>query len=559
MSTLDGGRRSIRPGSWFGVFGERATVVLPPSEKARVAALWEIVDDGAGFDEVLDALIAGGLRELPGFVLVSDLDGTTKIVLRGAASASFVSGGETVELDGASATTWVERSLPDVSSMRLVLETDEADPDTTDLLIADGLARVASVQVPAELAASPAPAAAVAADDVDEPDGDTADGAGDGAEGGDPEVLVAGAAVPEEGGEPGADEAAGDEAPGWDVDTEPSTGNSDDAVADSTPPAQTEPLDGVDAQAAAGVGAGPGGVPPDLLGPDTPSGHEPDAQEGVPTDPAPAGPLSLDKRPEADGSSGDPGQQPVVDDQQPTGQPPSAPAFGQPPAWPDPDQQQPDHPQPDHQQGGDWQQGPPQQPAWGQPQQPEQEAWQPEAAPSNPWANPPQGGNDWAPGPDQGQGGGVDHDGMTRAGDYDPAEFARQPAGIPGQPQAPHVTAQPVARLAFSHGESVDVDRVIIVGRAPEARRFTSTEQPRLVTVPSPNQEISSTHLEVRPGSGADHGTAVVTDLGSTNGTVLLQPGLPPEELNPGIAVQLIPGAVIDLGDGLTIQVAPPG
>ncbi len=115
--------------------------------------------------------------------------------------------------------------------------------------------------------------------------------------------------------------------------------------------------------------------------------------------------------------------------------------------------------------------------------------------------------------------------------------------------------AHPVARLTFSSGEVVEVDRAVIVGRAPEARRFTSTEQPRLITVPSPNQEISSTHLEIRPGVGADHGSAVVTDLGSTNGTVLQQPGLAPEDLQPGIAVQLIPGAIIDLGDGVTIQV----
>ena len=113
----------------------------------------------------------------------------------------------------------------------------------------------------------------------------------------------------------------------------------------------------------------------------------------------------------------------------------------------------------------------------------------------------------------------------------------------------------PVARLTFSSGELIDVDRAVVVGRAPEARRFTSAEQPRLVTVPSPHQEISSTHLEIRPGAGADHGSAVVTDLGSTNGTVLQQPGLPPEDLQPGVAVQLIPGAIIDLGDGVTIQV----
>ena len=97
---------------------------------------------------------------------------------------------------------------------------------------------------------------------------------------------------------------------------------------------------------------------------------------------------------------------------------------------------------------------------------------------------------------------------------------------------APSVT-RPVAKLIISNGETVDVDRVVLIGRAPEARRFTSTEQPTLVTVPSPMHEISSTHVEVRPGSGADHGSAVVTDMGSTNGTVLVQPGLRPRSSSP--------------------------
>jgi hypothetical protein len=143
----------------------------------------------------------------------------------------------------------------------------------------------------------------------------------------------------------------------------------------------------------------------------------------------------------------------------------------------------------------------------------------------------------------------------TPAGNWDPAALGGGQPGMPGQPQAPSVPASAVARLLFSSGEVVDVDRVVVVGRAPEAGRSASSDEPLLVTVPSPHQEISSAHLEIRPGAGADHGSAVVTDLGSTNGTVLQQPGLPPEDLRPGIAVQLVPGAVIDLGDGVTIQV----
>lgn len=290
---------SCRGGEWFGIFGEGAAVLLPPTEKSRVAAVWELVDDGAGFDETLDALISSGLRDLPGFVLVSRAGDETRIVLRGPARAHFAAGDEVVHVEGDRGTTWVERTLHGVTRARLEVA-DE--PDDADLRVAHGLLRVASAE--------------------------------------------------------------------W-------TGS-------------------------------------------------------------------------------------VLD--------------------PDPD-----------------------------------------------------------------------HDGDTRAGAPTPE---RPLPGIPGQPPAPSVT-RPVARLELPSGETVDVDRVILVGRSPESRTDDGTP-PRLVRVPSPHQEISSTHLEVRPGSGADHGSAVATDLGSTNGTLIVQPGLPPEDLKAGVPVQLIPGAVVDLGDGVSIRVVSP-
>jgi len=301
--------RSYRPGAWFGIFGDHAIVVLPPSEKGRVAQLWQLVDDGAGFDEVLDALISDGLRELPGFVLVSESDADTKVVVRGPATARFSTSDGEVELAGSAATTWVEQSMTGVTGLVIELGGEGEGPDFT---VQNGLVRVSRVQEP-------------------------------------PFQQVA----------------------------EPDT---------SETPAQ-------------------------------------------------------------------------------------------------------------------------------------------------------------------------DHDGQTQAGGSQAGPLS--PPGIPGQPPAPDVVATPVAMLVLSSGETVEVDRPVLIGRAPEAQR-ASSEQPRLVTVPSPQQEISSTHLEVRAGSGADHGSAVVTDLGSTNGTVLVQPGLAPEDLQPGVAVQLIPGAIIDLGDGVTIQVTNP-
>ena len=154
--------RSYRPGDWFGIFGEQATVVLPPSEKSRVAGIWALVDDGAGFDEVLDALIADGLRELPGFVLVSEADGETKVVIRGAAHAEFTTADETVTVEGSSVTTWAERSLSGVRTMRIEVA-DGADGD--DLLIRDGLVRIARTDRPAYVNGAP-PAEDQTADDA---------------------------------------------------------------------------------------------------------------------------------------------------------------------------------------------------------------------------------------------------------------------------------------------------------------------------------------------------------------------------------------------------------
>ena len=366
--------RSYRPGSWFGIFGDHVTVVLPPSEKARVAQLWELVDEGAGFDEVLDALISGGLRELPGFVLVSAFETDTKVVVRGPARATFTTSDGPVELAGSSATTWVERSMTGVTGMAIDVSEEGAEggeatgPDHT---VDNGLVRVSRVDDPpytAEVAALPDEVADVPDETADVPD----------------ETAKTPIQVPEPPAEP------------------------------DLPPTQATPMPPPPTHAAT--------VPPPPITPEPPA---------------------------------------------------------------------------------------------------------------------------------------ADHDGLTRAGVGEPEPFV-PPPGIPGQPPAPSVVSRPVAKLVFSSGETVEVDRAVLVGRAPEARRFPSSEQPRLVTVPSPQQEISSTHLELRPGSGADHGSAVVTDLGSTNGTVLVQPGLPPEDLQPGIAVQLIPGAIIDLGDGVTIQVINP-
>ena len=159
--------RSYRTGGWFGIFGEHASVLLPPSEKARVAALWELVDAGSDFNELLDALITSGLRGLPGFVLISSGDEPTRVVLRGAARASFtLAGGETVEVDGGEAATWVEKILHAVTAVEVHLE-DEGGAD--DYVLQNGLVRVSRVDVPPYAGPAAEPVAASSSEPVTGP------------------------------------------------------------------------------------------------------------------------------------------------------------------------------------------------------------------------------------------------------------------------------------------------------------------------------------------------------------------------------------------------------
>jgi pSer/pThr/pTyr-binding forkhead associated (FHA) protein len=73
---------------------------------------------------------------------------------------------------------------------------------------------------------------------------------------------------------------------------------------------------------------------------------------------------------------------------------------------------------------------------------------------------------------------------------------------------------------------------------------------PRLVTVPSPQQDVSRTHLEIRRDSTG----VLVRDLDSTNGTVIRKPTGDSRDLDPGIGERLEDGDLLDLGDGVTVR-----
>ncbi|WP_345027757.1 FHA domain-containing protein, partial [Cellulomonas oligotrophica] len=147
-----------------------------------------------------------------------------------------------------------------------------------------------------------------------------------------------------------------------------------------------------------------------------------------------------------------------------------------------------------------------------------------------------------------------DHDGMTILSS-DLAQIRDQlptwsQDAVPGPFLAP-VPAPLSARLVLSTGLVVPLDRSVLLGRAPQVARVTNRELPRLVTVPSPNQDISRTHAEVR----VDGEHVVVTDLDSTNGVHVSRAGDGVRRLHPGEPSVVATDEVVDLGDGVTFTV----
>lgn len=117
------------------------------------------------------------------------------------------------------------------------------------------------------------------------------------------------------------------------------------------------------------------------------------------------------------------------------------------------------------------------------------------------------------------------------------------------QSAAPSVAAR--AHIALSSGLVVPLDRPVLLGRAPMMSRVASGVIPRLVTVDSPRRDISRTHVQV-----IQYGAKVlVTDLDSTNGVYLLEPGITVRRLHPGEPTVAPVGSTIDIGDGVTFTV----
>jgi hypothetical protein len=469
------------PGEWTALaHGGRAALLDPSIHPQSVAKIWESLSQGGSLESWLEVLAGNGLAALPSFGFVEPGDDGVRVLVRGSVTGIV----EGTEVSAGGMRTWREHVAPAEAGVVLqVAPSDVSYPLIGGHVLASTL-QVGELLEPVEEVDDTAAVASEVAPIIDEVSAEAAvDGestvaaAAAGEAGPEPDFVLDGEDLPEDGEEPVGgtefvDEAAGESPvePSGHVVGEDAGEESGTAVLEDLP-------DGMTAAGAAPVWP--------------PAAQQPWAV------PAPAEPQA--------NQWGPPLQQEA------------APSYEQQP------QAQPWH-----------------QPANDQPNEPRQ--------PNEPWQQQAQ------PEPDLG-----DHDGYTmRAADIPNPEDDVQvdhtlaPAHEePGEESAPQGL---VLQLSLSTGQQVELDRPVLIGRAPESSRFGFGETPRLVTVPSPQQDISRTHVEIKP----EGDSVLVTDLRSTNGTVVVLPGSPPRRLHPGESVPVPPGTVVDLGDGVTAVVGLP-
>ena len=111
-----------------------------------------------------------------------------------------------------------------------------------------------------------------------------------------------------------------------------------------------------------------------------------------------------------------------------------------------------------------------------------------------------------------------------------------------------------LGEIYVSTGLRVPIDADIIIGRKPTSTPESGRPHAHLVPVPSPDQQISRTHCEVR----VDGWDVRLVDRNSNNGTYVLRPGERPIRIRPTEPFFVRVGDVIDIGEGVTIQMLGP-
>jgi hypothetical protein len=108
--------------------------------------------------------------------------------------------------------------------------------------------------------------------------------------------------------------------------------------------------------------------------------------------------------------------------------------------------------------------------------------------------------------------------------------------------------------LTLSTGDTVPLDRDVVLGRAPFHADKNAQSRPHLVRLASPGNDISRSHVRI----SLEGWHVQVTDLGSTNGTVVTLPGQAPVRLRAHDPFTIIAGTTVNIADEVHIRFEVP-
>ena len=480
-----------RAGSWFALIGPEAVVALPPdSGAALVERLWQqIAASEVAFSDVVDVLTAAGggsFSAIPPFAAVVREGDNARIAVRGRVLARVLTADDEREITGAEVTTWSERFVPAMIGIEFRVEDGGEDPA---LPIVAGVVRAASIALGAAASGS-------SSEDVALPVSSSEDAAL-------PVSLSEDAALPVSSSQGGAlpgslsEDAAGDRDETLHVAEQPEPV----AVPEPEPEPEDEPEAEPEPEASQPVEALVGTTTQDPV----PSSADLDDVDDTVLSP----PAALETiLPPADTIAAPLGGHTL--DFSPA--PVPAPSIAQAIAEDDGDHD-----------GATISLA-------------QARAMRGDLVADLPAAAQP----------------------ATIAADV-PEPVSALPVSSAPVSSVPGITEDPVAvrppdlvtgpRIRLSSGQVLALDRTVVIGRRPRVTRSSGATLPHLVAVDSPQQDISRSHLEIRPEADA----VVVLDLHTTNGSTLLRPGSDPVRLHPGEQTIVVTGDVIDLGDGVTV------
>jgi FHA domain len=111
----------IRIGAGIGIVSERTLALLEPVNGLLAEDLWQLVESGAGVDDLLERMSSTGLRSLGSFAMAQFEDSGVRVVVRGSGAIEIAGSKKNRQIVASGVRTWVEDFLPGTPDLSLRL------------------------------------------------------------------------------------------------------------------------------------------------------------------------------------------------------------------------------------------------------------------------------------------------------------------------------------------------------------------------------------------------------------------------------------------------------